>query len=137
MTMKRILIAVLVSIAAMAVLAATDREAQMLERLSPIGDLCMAGDSCASAPLASASSGPKTPEEIYNTSCTLCHATGITESPILGNVEQWAPRIAQGMDTLYEHALVGFNAMPMKGACMTCSDEEIIATVDWMVEQSQ
>lgn len=45
--------------------------------------------------------------------------------------------IAKGMDTLYTHAIGGFNAMPAKGLCMTCSDDEVKAAVDHMIENSK
>ncbi|MDF4603827.1 c-type cytochrome, partial [Vibrio parahaemolyticus] len=51
-----------------------------------------------------------------------------------GNADDWAPRIAQGKDVLVKHALEGFNAMPAKGTCMDCSDDEIIAAIDHMIE---
>ncbi|NMV43156.1 cytochrome c5 family protein, partial [Vibrio parahaemolyticus] len=55
-------------------------------------------------------------------------------APKTGNADDWAPRIAQGKDTLVKHALEGFNAMPAKGTCMDCSDDEIIAAIDHMIE---
>ncbi|MDW3125150.1 cytochrome c5 family protein, partial [Vibrio sp. 1974] len=45
-----------------------------------------------------------------------------------------APRIEQGKDVLVKHALEGFNAMPAKGTCMDCSDDEIIAAIDHMID---
>ena len=79
----------------------------------------------------------RTPEDIYNSNCMACHMTGASAAPILGNTEHWVARIAKGMDTLYENAINGINAMPAKGLCMTCTDEEIRAVVDYMVEASQ
>ena len=138
-TIKQFCIALAAIVSAITVVAyaATPREEAIAERLEPVGTVCMAGEECSAGAAAAASAGPRAPEEVYDASCKLCHATGVTESPILGDVEAWAPRIAKGTDILYENALVGFNAMPMKGACMTCSDEEITTTVDWMLEQSQ
>lgn len=107
------------------------------ERLSPVGQLCMSGDSCAAAPVVAASSGPRTGDQIYNASCTTCHSAGVAGAPKTGDAAAWAPRIAQGKETLYTHAIKGFNAMPAKGLCMDCSDDEIKASVDYLVEQSQ
>jgi len=39
--------------------------------------------------------------------------------------------------TLVNHAINGFNAMPAKGGCSGCSDEEIESAVEHMVEASQ
>ncbi len=44
---------------------------------------------------------------------------------------------SKGNATLVKHAIEGFNAMPPKGMCMDCSDDEIKAAVEYMVEQSQ
>jgi cytochrome c5 len=56
---------------------------------------------------------------------------------VLGNAAAWEPRLAKGMDTLWEHTVNGFNAMPPKGTCMSCSDEELRAAMDYMVEEAQ
>jgi len=105
-------------------------------RLSPVGDLCMAGDTCAAAPVVVAS-GPRSGEDIYGKSCIACHASGAAGAPKLGDVAAWAPRIGQGIDALYTHAIQGINGMPAKGLCMDCSDDEIKVTVDYMVSKSQ
>jgi cytochrome c5 len=41
------------------------------------------------------------------------------------------------METLVTHAINGYNAMPAKGGCSSCSDEEIQVAVELMVEDSQ
>ncbi|WP_286875577.1 c-type cytochrome, partial [Marinimicrobium sp. UBA4509] len=61
---------------------------------------------------------------------------GVSGAPMLGSVDDWASRIEKGSETLYDHAINGFNAMPAMGLCSDCSDEEIQATVDYMVEES-
>ena len=77
------------------------------------------------------------PQQIYSTYCQACHAAGVAGAPKLGDTEAWAPRIEKGMDTLVDHVVNGFNAMPPKGTCMSCSEEDLKATVDYMVGQSQ
>jgi cytochrome c5 len=104
-------------------------------RILPIGNLCMTGDDCAAAPVLVAS-GPRTGEEVYNT-CAACHSTGAAGAPKFGDVAAWAPRIAQGAETLYTHSIQGFKGMPAKGLCGNCSDDEIKAAVDHMVANSQ
>lgn len=105
------------------------------ERIAPAGSVCMSGDDCAAAPVAAAPSGPRTGEAIYKASCTTCHAIGVSGAPRLGNADDWAPRIAA--DKLFENAWNGLNAMPAKGLCMDCSEDEIKATITYMVENSQ
>ena len=66
-----------------------------------------------------------------------CHTTGAAGAPVIGNADQWAPRIDKGMDTLIDHAINGFNAMPAKGGCASCSDEEIVAAIEHIIDESQ
>ena len=107
---------------------------QMKERLAPVGDLCMSGDPCAAAPVAAAPSGPRTGADVYDTKCFSCHGAGVAGAPKMGDAAAWGPRIDKGIDTLYTHAINGFNSMPAKGLCMDCSDEEIQAAVDHIVD---
>jgi len=109
----------------------SDKEYQQIaERIKPVGDVYLVG----AEPVAEKPKGPRTAESIYGTFCVACHGTGVSGAPIKGNAEQWAPRIAQGMDIMTDHAIKGFNAMPPKGSCMDCSDEEIVATINHMIE---
>lgn len=89
---------------------------------------------------ADAGSSSKLGEETYAAACIACHTTGVAGSPKLGDVETWAPRIAQGMDVLNEHAIKGFQGstglMPPKGGRIDLSDEAIIAAVAYMVAES-
>lgn len=109
-------------------------------RTQPSAKVCVQGEECggaAAAPVAAAAAAPKSPEEIYNGSCMACHATGAAGAPKVGDAAAWAPRIAQGADTLHKHAIGGFNMMPPKGTCAACSDDEIMAVVDFMVSKSK
>jgi cytochrome c5 len=83
---------------------------------------------------------PLTGPQVYNAVCIACHAApGVGGAPVLGDGDAWAARIAQGTDTLIDHALHGFSGstgvMPMKGGRVDLSDEEIIGAVEYMVEQ--
>lgn len=80
-------------------------------------------------------------EAMYNQACVLCHGAGLAGAPKLGDTANWAPRIAQGMDTVYGNAINGFQGsagiMPAKGGRADLSDDAINAAVDYMVENSQ
>ena len=112
-----------------------------IERITPVGSACVEGKECAGATaLASAPAAggaPRSGEQVYNGNCAGCHGAGVMGAPKFGDKASWAPHIAKGKDTLYKHALSGFNAMPPKGMCMTCSEAEIKATVDYMVGKSK
>ena len=78
-------------------------------------------------------------EHVYKATCSLCHATGAGGAPVFGDKTDWSPRIAQGKETLYGHALKGFTGakgtMPPKGANPSLSDDDVKAAVDYMVAQ--
>ena len=76
-------------------------------------------------------------QKTYQTSCQACHATGAANAPKLGDKDAWAPRIATGVDAMLAVALKGKGAMPPKGACMSCTDEDLKAAIEYMVSQSQ
>ena len=73
---------------------------------------------------------------LYQSNCFACHGTGAAGAPIVGKADIWAPRIAQGEDTLIQHAINGLNAMPPRGGT-TLDDDSIKAVVAYMVEQSK
>jgi cytochrome c5 len=70
-----------------------------------------------------------------------CHGGGIAGAPKTGDAAVWAPRIAQGMDTLNKNALDGLQGsagfMPPKGGRADLSNEEIIAAVQYLVDQAK
>jgi cytochrome c5 len=76
-------------------------------------------------------------QEVYTKSCLACHAVGVAGAPKLGDKAAWAPRIATGMDALLASTINGKNVMPPRGTCMSCSDDDLKAAVEYMVSQSQ
>lgn len=75
-----------------------------------------------------------TPEEIYQSACQSCHATGLVESPLFGDNAAWEPRFAQGLEALYQAVINGKGNMPPKAGRADLSDETIRMTVDYMLE---
>ncbi|SDM45186.1 Cytochrome c5 [Oryzisolibacter propanilivorax] len=88
------------------------------------------------APVANADAG----KGVYNKTCALCHAAGVAGAPKPGDKDDWGPRIAQGKDTLYKHAIEGFTGtkgvMPARGGASSLSDDEVKSAVDYMVSLS-
>lgn len=84
-----------------------------------------------------AAAGPKDGATIVNAVCGACHGTGVAGAPKTGDKAAWAPRIAQGNDTLYKNAISGKNAMPPKGGAADLSDAEIKGAVDHLVGLSK
>ena len=126
-------VAVFMSVQAFAVSQA-EKDA-IAERIKPVGELCMQGESCAAS--AAVASGPRSGEAVYNAACMACHSTGAAGAPKVGDKAAWTARIAQGSDTLYKHTLEGIRGMPPRGTCSSCSDDEIKAATDYMVAGSK
>lgn len=116
--------------------SAVENSDAMAERLAPVGQFSATTVAAAAPAEAVVLSG----EEAY-VSCGACHTAGVAGAPTTGDVALWADRIAQGKETLYKHAIEGYQGdagyMPAKGGNMALSDDSVKAAVDYMVEQSQ
>jgi len=114
--------------------AGSNSEDAIRERIQPAGSVCIQGEECAAASGAAAASasGPRSGEDVYNASCAACHGVGVLGAPKKGAAADWAPRLEKGFDAVLANAINGINAMPPKGTCGTCSDEEISAAIEFM-----
>jgi cytochrome c5 len=83
---------------------------------------------------------PKNGQELFEQTCSVCHGQGIAGAPKAGDKAAWAPRIAEGKATLYEHALKGFQGrtgvMPPKGGRTDVPDDLVRQAVDYMVQMA-
>jgi len=77
-----------------------------------------------------------TGEKVYKGTCSICHKTGLKGAPRLGSKNDWEPRLAQGNEVLYDHAINGFigkkGSMPSRGSNAKLSENEVKAAVDYM-----
>ena len=140
--MTRIAISLIAAILAGGAFAVdlNDRQrAEIEERIAPVGEVCMQGDSSCGGGSVAASSVPRSGVEVYNAACLACHWTGAGGAPKVGDVAAWVDRIAKGKEALYSSGIncVAGTGMIAKGGCMSCSDQEIMAAVDFMVDGSQ
>jgi cytochrome c5 len=133
------ILGVLLAFAASAVEITDAERTAIEERIKPVGEVCLMGDSSCGGAVASASSEPRSGEEVYNAACAACHGTGAGGAPVYGDVAAWADRIAKGSDALHDAGINGVagTGMIAKGGCMNCSDQEVMAAVDYMVTGSQ
>jgi cytochrome c5 len=122
--------------------------ASVEERIKPVARVAVAGaDNSAlkiEAPAQATAVAlvvPKDGPALYEAVCKTCHATGLVGAPKFGDHAAWAPRIAQGKPTLYEHALKGYagkaGVMPPKGGRSDLSDDLIKSGVDYLVLKGQ
>ena len=106
------------------------------ERIKRVGDVCLEGNDCASAAVSSTvvNAGVANVESNFNKSCATCHNSGVAGAPKYADALAWAPRIEKGIDVLYASTINGLPpAMPQKGMCFSCSDDDLRALVDYMV----
>jgi cytochrome c5 len=132
-----------VLLACAAALAACGQKEQAAPAAAPqAGAPAAPTASTAAAPATQAASADASAQgkSAYGKVCAMCHASGAAGAPKPGDKAEWAPRIAQGADTLYKHAIEGFQGakgvMPARGGS-TMSDEDVKAAVDYMTAQSR
>ena len=91
--MSRIAFCFIASVLALSVSAvelSDSQRAEVEERIRPVGEVCMEGDSsCGGAATASASSGPRSGEEVYNAACMACHAKGVGSQHLDPSFREW------------------------------------------------
>lgn len=133
------------------------------DNIRPAGQVCLAGQSCVGSTVGTASPAASTSaaapvaavveevveqvveaaaevaafdvESTYQMSCFACHGTGAAGAPIMGDADAWTERMAKGMDAVMANVVNGVNAMPPKGLCMTCSDDDLQSLVNYMSGQ--
>ncbi len=128
--MKKLTFALALSLLTVGATASTANDEALAKRISPVGQVYIAGQQPAAAEQAS---GPRSGQQVYNSSCIACHGTGALDAPKPGE-ESWKPRIAQGFDVMLKHSIEGFNNMPAMGTCGNCSDDEIAAAIRFMID---
>lgn len=111
---------------------AQETAGDIAQRIMPIGQVNIAGAAPAGPAVAA---GPKSGADIYNAACTACHAVGVLGAPKTQVAADWQPRLDEkGFDQVWKNAIVGINAMPAMGACGSCTDDDIKAAIEYMIE---
>ena len=106
-----------------------DTEAGVLTRIKPVGEVTLAQ--------ATAPKGNMSGEQVYQSVCKTCHEAGVAGAPKLGDNAAWAPRLKQGAETLYDHAIKGTaKGMPPKGGNSDLADVEVQRAVAFMANHS-
>jgi len=79
------------------------------------------------------------PEQKYMASCFACHSTGAAGAPKVGEgmIVEWEARLEKGLDAMVANTVNGLNTMPAKGLCFDCTDDDLRAIVEYMIETSQ
>ena len=144
-------------------LSLADQSAE--ENLAPIAKLCLAGEDCVGTKVSETAVAAVAPEPVaesapaaapaaepvqiaqaddgfdlqgtYQIFCFACHSTGLSGAPLPGDAEAWGPRMEKGREEIIEIMNRGLNAMPPKGLCMTCTDDQLWELSQYMVTLEQ
>lgn len=107
---------------------ATPQVANVEENIKPVAEVEVAP--------ADAEHVAKSGKEVVEGGCAMCHAAGLMNAPKIGDKAQWAPRIAQGYETLVKNAINGIRTMPARGGNPALTDTEIAEAVAIMANDS-
>ena len=117
---------------------------QVASNIMPVAAVALDGDEIEDAgevamaePVKEVLSGP----QVYNQACLACHGAGVGGAPVVGESAAWSTRIAQGNEVLSNHVIEGYTGsagyMPPKGGRADLSDEEILAAMTYMIDESR
>lgn len=130
---KKMLVAPAAVLALWAVTAQATTDEAIAERLKPVGEVCIMGEECKGVgAVAVAAGGARTADDIIAKHCNACHGAGVLGAPKIGDTAAWKARASNGIDGLLAHAISGLNAMPPKGTCADCSDDELREAIQKM-----
>ena len=126
-----------VAIAAVAISPDDVSRQKIADRIAPVTKICLVGQPCAEvSPVAEQSdqTGPRSGSEIFAKHCTVCHSTGIAGAPKKGDTVAWNERLKKegSFNKLVTQAIKGLGAMPPKGTCADCDEEEIGNALEYM-----
>ncbi|USZ14322.1 c-type cytochrome [Moraxella sp. FZFQ2102] len=111
---------------------------KLIARIEPFGKVCFDGEECDINIVAlppAVEGQARDGDVLYKAICSTCHDAGLVGAPKFGNAGDWGPRIGKGKETLYNHAINGFNAMPARGGA-DLSDDEVKNAVNYIIEHS-
>ncbi len=118
------------------------REKKMLIQIAKVAVILITwaysiGSSAGEIQLAQLSEGFNAQQK-YMASCFACHTTGAAGAPKVGAgmSAEWEPRLEKGLEAVVQNAINGINTMPAKGLCFDCTDEDLRAIVEYMIDSS-
>jgi cytochrome c5 len=79
-------------------------------------------------------------EQIVQHFCVNCHAAQPLiplGAPRIGFKKDWQSRLQPGMAALFQHTNEGFNAMPARGGCFECNDDQLMLAIIAMLPKKE
>lgn len=130
MKMKFIMALIVGTLMSSVTAIAQEANDDIAKRIMPIGKVHVAG----AQPEVAVVAGPRSGADIYNVSCVACHGSGVLGAPKKADAAGWGPRLEAGFDAVWQNALNGKGGMPPRGTCADCSDDDIKAAIEFMIE---
>jgi cytochrome c5 len=116
--------------------ADTEREQTQL-RIQPIGQVSVEGTANTETQIVAKTAKKEPGQETYEQYCTVCHKDGLAGAPRFRNEHDWNSRLAdRTLDDLVASSIKGLNAMPTKGTCIKCSEDDLKAAITYMLPKS-
>jgi cytochrome c5 len=114
----------------------TERQEIQL-RIQPVGQVSVQNQTETESKPVDAVAKKEPGQETYEQYCTVCHKEGLAGAPKFRNEQDWKPRlVGRTIDDLVASSIKGLNAMPTKGTCLKCSDEDLKAAISYMLPRS-
>ncbi|MEE5070350.1 c-type cytochrome [Pseudomonas alliivorans] len=136
MNLTNKLLAVAAALAFWALNAQAASNEEIARRLEPVGQVCIQGKECPGVQVAGSASagGPRSADDVIAKHCNVCHSGVMPNAPKIGDTAAWTERAGKegGLDGLLAKAITGINAMPPKGTCGDCSNEDLKAAIQKM-----
>lgn len=111
--------------------AETVSDERVEKRIEPIGEVVSGEVDTAEEPVELAAG------DIYSNVCSSCHDAGVSGAPVMGDSDAWSARFDdKGLETLFDHAINGFNAMPARGGDSSLTDEQVRKTVAYILDEA-
>lgn len=109
-----------------------DHNPDTLAKIASVGAVTPTGEGTA-VPVVATSVDEGLGVAVYNKACVACHGTGVANAPRFGDKAAWEPRMAQGIGQLLQIVIAGKGAMPPRGTCADCSDDDLRAAIEYML----
>ena len=78
-------------------------------------------------------------KEVYKNVCASCHLYGTTGAATMIDFKFWDQSANKGMDIILKNVVEGYKGklgvMPPKGNCLSCSDEDIKASIIYIFKE--
>lgn len=110
---------------------------EMQLRIQPVGQVAVQGEPESENKAVTLVKKKEVGKEIYEQHCIVCHKDGLASAPKFRNEHEWKPRLlGRTLDDLVASSIKGLNAMPSKGTCVTCSEDDLKAALIYMLPKS-